>query len=283
MHNLYTDYGKVHSCSTHNHVNLAISKNDFERAFNAVKTALKKLHNNKGYQAKDLPEYDNLIEVTNNIFQQAVKKGIKDNAIPSKMRQALDEDVFVFSALKTHAQLFEVSRMLTDKNGYLKSFDKFSKDVDSVVKNYNQNYLQAEYNFATTTAQQAANWAKIEENEDQYYLQYRTARDDRVRYSHEELDGITLPPSDSFWDEFYPPNGWNCRCLAVEVRKDKYKKSNAKAAIKKGRIGTTKIGKNGKNKLAIFRFNPGKQKVIFPPNHPYQKLSGAETAIQKIK
>ena len=43
---------------------------------------------------------------------------------------------------------------------------------------------------------------------DRYYLQYRTAGDAKVRPTHAEMAGITLPASDPFWAEFYPPNGW---------------------------------------------------------------------------
>lgn len=121
-----------------------------------------------------------------------------------------------------------------------------------------------------SSAQQAANWAKIEENGDRYNLQYRTAEDDRVRDEHQALAGTTLPPSDPFWNSYYPPNGWNCRCVAVEVLKDKYPESDSDKAIEKGDKATTKLGKDGKNRMEIFRFNPGQEEKLFPPEHPYQ-------------
>ena len=46
---------------------------------------------------------------------------------------------------------------------------------------------------------------------------YVTAGDDRVRPSHAILDGTTLPKSDKFWNRFYPPNGFNCRCQAIPL------------------------------------------------------------------
>lgn len=48
---------------------------------------------------------------------------------------------------------------------------------------------------------------------------YVTAGDDRVRPSHAILDGVTLPKSDKFWQRFYPPNGYNCRCQAIPLFK----------------------------------------------------------------
>ena len=50
--------------------------------------------------------------------------------------------------------------------------------------------------------------------------------DDRVREDHAILHGTTLPPSDPFWSLYLPPNGWNCRCTAVQVRKGKYPQSD---------------------------------------------------------
>lgn len=191
------------------------------------------------------------------------------------MRKSLDEDVFLFSALKTHAQLFEASRLLTKPDGTLRSAYEFEQAVLQIKETYNVNYLDAERQFAITAAQQAANWVEIEKDGERYFIQYRTAADDRVRESHEKLNGITLPFTDGFWLEFYPPNGWRCRCVAIQVNKDKYSISDSREAVEAGMVATTQIGKNGKNKLAIFRFNPGKQKIIFPPNHPYSKLPGA--------
>lgn len=251
-------------------LSLNTDKTLFKEVFKQAEKTYKTLHKKGSYSAEDIQEYAGLIEATNEVFQVALKKGVKDKDVPRKMKQALDEDVFVFSALKTHAQLFEASRMLTDNEGGVKSFNAFSRDVERIKKGYNQQYLQAEYQFAQSSAQQAANWAAIEENDDRYNLQYRTAADDRVRDSHAILHNITLPPSDKFWNEYYPPNGWRCRCRAIEVLKDKYAPSESAYAIEKGEKATSLIGKDGKNRLEIFRFNPGKQKVIFPPNHPYQ-------------
>lgn len=46
---------------------------------------------------------------------------------------------------------------------------------------------------------------------------YSTVGDDRVRDEHAILEGTTLPKDDPFWQRFYPPNGWNCRCSAIPI------------------------------------------------------------------
>lgn len=187
------------------------------------------------------------------------------------MARALDENIFLFSGFKTYHEMNDASRLLRDDDGGFKSFDRFLQDVQAIDDTYNQNWLYAEYNFATASTQMAAKWADIERDGDEYDLQYRTALDGLVRPEHAALEGITLPPSDKFWNEYYPPNGWNCRCTAVQVLKDKYPTSDSDQACAAGERATTQIGKNGQNKAAMFRFNPGKAEKVFPPKHPYFK------------
>jgi hypothetical protein len=238
------------------------------------------LHEKGSYNTKDLQSekaYQNLINQTRDIFDFA----IQNNDIPEAMQKSLENDVYLFSGLKAHAQLFEASRLLLDENGALKPYNAFARDFNKINKGYNQTYLNTEYGYAVSAAQMAGKWAGFS-NGDRYDLQYRTAGDNHVRDSHAKLNRITLPKSDPFWDMYYAPNGWNCRCNVVEVLKDKYEQSNSADAMAAGEKATTKIGKNGENKLEIFRFNPGKQQVIFPPDHPYKKVIGAKTVEKQI-
>lgn len=244
--------------------------------------AFKRLHKKKGYKTDDLfntIEYQDLIKATNSFFDQA----IIDNVIPEAMLQSLRENIFVFSGLKTNAQLLEASHNLLTEDGNIKPFNTFMEELQKIKENYNVNYATAEYQFAVSSSQMASKWAEIEGNDQDYLVQYRTANDDRVREEHAELHDITLPASDKFWNEFYPPNAWRCRCTAVEVLKGEFKTSNSAKAIKAGKKATSQIDASGKNKLALFRFNPGQQKVVFPPDHPYTKLTGAKEVSKTIK
>jgi len=194
----------------------------------------------------------------------------------------LNNDIFIFSALKTHAQLFEASRLLKDDTGKIKPFNQFLKDIQSTFKNYNELYLESEYQFAVGSSLMNVKWNEFDKNGERYNLQYRTAGDEKVRESHAKLDLTTLPADSSFWDSYFPPNGWRCRCTTVEVLKNKYSESDVSKAIAEGEKATTQIGSDGKNRLEIFRFNPGKQKVIFPPSHPYKKLQGADGVVKSF-
>lgn len=279
MHELY--HGPECKCGCNTKGVAQLAAGDINQ--NVLKAALKafeKLFKRKGYQPEDLgkvKEYKQLIEATNAVLKPAVQ----DNVVEGTLRKALEEDVFLFSGLKTHAQLFEASRLLTDDRGQRKSFAAFERDFQRLQSTYNSSWLEAEFNYSNAAATAADRWSRLDEDEN-FVLQYRTADDERVRQSHEKLHNTTLPKSDPFWDSYYPPNGWNCRCIAIEVRPGKHKLSDPVEAAQKGEKATTQLGKGGVNKAAIFRFNPGKRKVIFPPKHPYRKVQGAQLAVEEL-
>ena len=127
-----------------------------------------------------------------------------------KMRERLTRSNYIFSGIKAFHELNEAFPSMVDENGNKKPFEKFLNDVRKIDEKYNANYLHSEYNFVAASATMAAKWEQFAEDGDRYYLQYRTAHDDKVRPEHAALDGVTLPMSDPFWETYYPPNGWNC-------------------------------------------------------------------------
>ena len=150
-------------------------------------------------------------ETTAAVLDEAVNIGIKDEKPSAIMIQRLKESNYIFSGFKTFHEMKEAFPLMVDENGKRKPFEQFLKEVQTVNEKYNSHYLRAEYNFAVTSSEMAAKWEQFEEDGDRYDLQYRTVGDDRVRESHRKLDGVTLPPSSKFWDEYFPPNGWRCR------------------------------------------------------------------------
>lgn len=259
-------------------LNLAFS-DQLKPLLNAVEKAFKKLHKEKGYKPEDLEdtkEYKAIIDET----YRVLASGIEDNDLSEGLKENLEKDVYRFSQLKTHAQLFEAAGLLTDDKKQIKSFAQFSKDIAAIKKDYNENYLEAEYEFAVGSSLMAEQWENYSDN-DRYYLQYRTANDDRVRDNHRALHNITLPKTDAFWDNYLPQNGWRCRCTTVQVLASSNTKSDSKKAMIAGEKATTKLNKDGKNTLEIFRFNSGKKGVVFPPKHPYNKVAGANKVKRK--
>lgn len=195
------------------------------------------------------------------------------------MRQRLTRSNYIFSGIKTFHELNEAFPSLLDSNGNRKTFEAFLNDVRKIDKTYNSNYLRAEYNFVQSSAEMAAKWERFSEDGDRYNLQYRTANDSKVRPEHAALNGVTLPPSDPFWEEYYPPNGWNCRCTVVQVRKSKYPATPHEEAMA---LGEEALQRDTKG---IFHFNPGKQNTTVPDYNPYtiRRCRDCDIAKDKIK
>lgn len=179
------------------------------------------------------------------------------------MRQRLQRSDYIFSGMKTFHELNEAFPSLLDENGNRKSFERFLNDVRKIDETYNSNYLHSEYNFVQASAEMAAKWERFMEDGDRYNLQYRTAGDNRVRPEHAELNRITLPITDAFWESYYPPNGWNCRCTVVQVRKSKYPVTPHDEAMALGE------GALQKDSKGMFRFNSGKEGKTVPDYNPY--------------
>lgn len=180
-----------------------------------------------------------------------------------RMRRRLSRSNYIFSGIKTFHELNEAFPSLLDENGERKPFERFLNDVRKIDSTYNANYLRAEYNFVNASARAAAKWESFAEDGDRYNLQYRTQSDDKVRPEHAALNRVTLPPSDPFWESYYPPNGWNCRCTVVQVLKSKYPATPHDEAMGLGEIALQRDTKG------IFRFNPGKQEKAIPDYNPY--------------
>ena len=195
------------------------------------------------------------------------------------MRKRLQRSDYIFSGMKTFHELNEAFPSLLDSNGNRKTFEAFLNDVRKIDKTYNSNYLRAEYNFVLSSAEMAAKWERFSEDGDRYNLQYRTAGDGKVRPEHAALNGVTLPPSDAFWEEYYPPNGWNCRCTVVQVRKSKYPATPHDEAMA---LGEEALQRDTKG---IFHFNSGKEDKTVPDYNPYtiRRCRDCDIAKGKIK
>lgn len=78
------------------------------------------------------------------------------------------------------------------------------------------------------TAYQVGRWKQITDPaiaERRPYLIYDAVNDSRTRPSHRALEGVARRYDDPFWDVWYPPNGFRCRCSVRtaserEIRRD---------------------------------------------------------------
>lgn len=175
----------------------------------------------------------------------------------AEMLTRLVRDVWHFSGAKNYQEMRDLTLLLKDEKGKLREFSDFKDAAEGLIDKYNEDWLKTEYNFAVSASQSAARWTEFEKEADVIpNLKYQTVGDDHVRLSHQVLDGIIRPVNDSFWITHYPPNGWGCRCEAVQSLE-----------------GYGKVTKDKDIPLIhipdMFKTNLAKTGLIYPKNHPY--------------
>lgn len=220
-------------------------------------------HRNFTYEDMNAEEVQKFVAEVTEYLNHAVDTSIHQVPLSETSVQRLKESNYVFSGIKVFHELNEAFPSILDDNNKLRPFEDFLNDVQKINNTYNDSYLKTEYNFARQSSLMAARWKNFEKDGERYNLQYRTAYDDRVRTSHRKLEGITLPITSKFWNDYFPPNGWNCRCTVVQVLKDDYPVSDERKALDDGSQATA-----GRHQ-EMFKFNPGKEMTTFPAYNAY--------------
>lgn len=198
---------------------------------------------------------------------EAFGGGLDFESPDAEMLQMLMDNAFHFSAAKNRSEIDSLSALLRDANGKLRAFKEFKVEASKVVDEYQGAWLRTEYDTAVNSATLAARWGEFEDDD---ILVFRTAGDSRVREEHRLLDGVAKPKTDKFWDIYYPPLSWNCRCTIETTQSGRVTADE--------QIPPTAI--DGVPKM--FRGNFAKEGVLFPPTHPYYK-SLSRTAKKNLK
>lgn len=177
----------------------------------------------------------------------------------------INKNLYRFAGAKSYQELSDMSNMLIGDDGKTVDFKTFRANIDAyrasalgIDDQYNGNWLYTEYTNAVNSGLAAKRWKEFEDTAELFpNLEYRTAGDSQVRASHRELNGIIKPINDPFWDTYYPPNDWGCRC----------------------RCRPTSDGPKGKapddfEVPELFNNNVGKTGAIFNESHPYFNQKG---------
>lgn len=148
----------------------------------------------------------------------SMKTGYGDNFIDytanAKSKLQLKQNLYRFSGAKTFQELAKINYFL----GNNKSFPDFKKEALKVNQEYNVQYLENEFVTANRSGAMAEKWQKINDQKVLYpNLKYKTVKDNRVREEHRQLHDVIKPIDDAFWDKWYPPNGWRCRCYVTQT------------------------------------------------------------------
>lgn len=174
------------------------------------------------------------------------------------MLQHLANNVYHFSVAKNYTHLQQLTSLIND-NGRIREWKSYKEEAEKLNFKFNKTWLKTEYDFANAGATMASKWTEWDSRGEDVLLRYSTVGDSRVRDEHRILNGITLPKKHPFWNTHYPPNGFKCRC-DVEVVPNGYAHTKEDA-----------IPNEIDSIPPMMRVNLAKEKLAFPPKHPYYK------------
>jgi SPP1 gp7 family putative phage head morphogenesis protein len=183
-------------------------------------------------------------------------------------------NIYVFSGAKTYQSTRTLTALLSVPE-YQSNFYAFKKAAEPFYNKMYQDYLQAEYQTAKASARMASDWKRIEMDADVLpLLKYQTVGDGRVRPTHQQLDNIVRPVNDPFWKQYYPPNGWRCRCTVAQLAEDEEPLTDMSGFTPPDDVPP------------LFRMNAGIDGYVFKTKgkdkHPYFDIAKEDKANAKV-
>lgn len=99
--------------------------------------------------------------------------------------------------------------------------------VKREVLGFTRAYAETVYRTNVATAFSAGRWRALADPEVQIIipaLEYHATLDSSVRENHRAAHGLIMAVDDDRWSQFSPPMGYNCRCAAVPVDRDRLRR-----------------------------------------------------------
>ena len=157
--------------------------------------------------------------------------------------QELVTNVYMFGAAKTYQQVKEISSLLTDENGKVRTSREFNDIARQTYDNWNDNWGRTEYKDVLPI------------------LEYSAIGD--ACDICQPLDGMTAPVDDPIWDSVAPTNHFNCKCIVLQHDESKPLTESPEDIV--GPV-VEQMQSKGQD---IFINNVGKTAEIFTADHPY--------------
>lgn len=176
--------------------------------------------------------------------------------------EELVTNVYTFGAAKTFQLTKEISGLLVDENGKVRSSREFNRIARETYDNWNNNWGRTEYNTAIGQADMAAKWREIEKQKDILpFLKYDAVVDKNTSDICRPLDGIVAPVGDKIWSKIMPLNHFNCRCVVLQVAGGETKNNDKPVEAVTGMM------------QPMFINNAGQSGQIFTKDHPYYDVA----------
>ncbi|MGC7559582.1 phage minor head protein [Pasteurella sp. PK-2025] len=125
------------------------------------------------------------------------------------------------------------------RKGWIAGYDKEYLLADPNTGEFFGTPRRLENIFRTNmqSAYSAQRYQQMRDNVDNRpYWQYSAILDDRTRPSHSAMNHLVYRYDDPFWNVFYPPNGFNCRCSVIALSERDIKQQKLVVGDSKNRL-----------------------------------------------
>ena len=227
-----------------------------------------------GLNVRDEIQKDAFLEFRR-ILDDAVEKGYRQVAVKTDpFLDMLRHGNAVISAFKTHRMQNDMAARLLDKDGRLKPFRTWMRDVKDIASHYTVRWLRTEYDTAILRAHEAAAWRQARQEADVLpnlrWMPTTSTSPDVIHKAFWSMK-LTLPVNHPFWKKHRPQDRWGCKCSIMQT--------DEPATELKG------LGKADRIKpVPGLDNNPADDGMVFGKSHPYitKAYPGAEKAVRKL-
>lgn len=183
-------------------------------------------------------------------------KGYRISFDCDEMKREAHTKAFTVSGVTKIDMLVDIRNAISDAKEKGKSLESFKKDFIPLLQKKGWHgrkvisrpdgskkevdlsapwRIKTIYNTNLNTAYQAGIYKDLKDNTDVMpYWRYVAVMDGRTRDAHRQLNDKIIAANDPFWDRYFPPNGWGCRCTVIGVTKrqaDREKSNLAKGNV----------------------------------------------------
>lgn len=174
---------------------------------------------------------------------------------------------------------------LLRRRGWLRTEGGTYADVDGeVVATLPPHRLQTIFRTNTQSAYMAGRYKQLLDQADiAPYWQYVAVMDDRTRPHHAALNGLIFRHDDPFWDSFFPPCGFNCRCSVRALRLRDIERRGLTISDSAGMLEDTEVilGKQTRPAIA-FVDRATRQRVVADPGFGRRPIQTRPTIAQVL-
>jgi SPP1 gp7 family putative phage head morphogenesis protein len=155
-----------------------------------------------------------------------------------KLEEELKPKYFTISRVEGEDIVTKIKGFIEESLEKGTPFQEFRKNVDELFERLGFGpsdpwHLETVFRTNIQTAYNAGNWEKMQEPEfvDMFpYYRYSSVLDSQTRPAHRAMHGFIAHRDDPIWEQWWPPNGYRCRCGVIAINKYRAKREGIKVS-----------------------------------------------------